>query len=75
MFKVLILICSMNLAPADCQINTAISVIDGPDAADEAMCGFAGQAYVAQTVLLGEGHENEYVKLKCTTTSIGKSVG
>jgi hypothetical protein len=75
MFKVVILICSLNLPPADCQINTAISVIDGPDAPDEEICGFAGQAYIAQTALGDRRHDDEYVKVKCTTTSIGKTVG
>jgi hypothetical protein len=75
MFKMLILICSMNLAPSDCQVNTAISVINGPDAPDPEMCGFAGQAYIAQTALGEQRHDNEYLKVKCTTTSIGKTVG
>lgn len=49
MFKVLILVCSVNLAPAECQINTALDVINGPEAQNELMCGFHGQAYIAET--------------------------
>jgi hypothetical protein len=75
MFKVLILICSMNMAPADCQLNTAITVINGPDAYDESACGLFGQAYIAQTALGDRRHDDEYVKVKCTTTTIGKTVG
>ncbi|MBX6320739.1 MAG: hypothetical protein IRY94_02825 [Rhodospirillaceae bacterium] len=75
MFKVVILICSMYLAPADCRLNTANAVIDGPEAPDQATCGLAGQAYVAQTAIGQRRHEDEYVKLSCTATSIGKTVG
>jgi len=47
MFKVLILLCSINLAPSECQMDNAIDVINGPDAQNEVMCGFYGQAYIA----------------------------
>ena len=74
MFKVMILVCSINLSPADCQMDNAIDVINGPDAQNEMMCGFYGQAYVADTALTGQ-RSDEYVKVKCTRTSIGKTVG
>jgi hypothetical protein len=75
MFKIVILICSLNVAPADCQINTAIDVIDGPEAASQSICGMHGQAYVADTALGIRKHDDEYVKVRCTHTSIGKTVG
>lgn len=74
MFKVLILLCSINLAPSECQMDNAIDVINGPEAQNEMMCGFYGQSYIAQTALTGK-RADEYVKVKCTRTSIGKTVG
>jgi hypothetical protein len=74
MFKVLILVCSINLSPSDCQLDNAIDVINGPAAQNEMMCGFYGQAYVADTSLTGQRND-EYVKVKCTRSSIGKTVG
>jgi hypothetical protein len=64
MFQVLILICAAGVAPADCQIETAIDVIHGPRVASEIMCGLHGQAYIAQTSLR-PGRAGEYVKLAC----------
>jgi hypothetical protein len=76
MFTVLILICSINLAPAECQPETAADVIRGPEAASEEMCGLHGQAYLAEIALGTRHRENEYVKIKCTRTTIaGGSVG
>lgn len=75
MFKILILICSMQLSPADCQINSATDVISGPEAADEIACGLYGQAYIAETALGTSRREDEYVKIQCTRTTIGKTVG
>jgi hypothetical protein len=64
MFQVLILVCSVNLAPADCQIETALDLINGPPVASEVMCGLHGQAYIAQTSLRPRPAD-EYVKVKC----------
>lgn len=74
MFKVLILVCSMNLSPADCQADTAVQIIDGPDAANEVQCGLYGQAYIAGAPGVGP-RDGEYVKIRCTRTTIGKTVG
>ncbi|MFZ5790362.1 MAG: hypothetical protein ACOY3L_06645 [Pseudomonadota bacterium] len=72
MFQVLILICSLNMAPAQCQTYNAVDVIPGPDAANVELCGLQGQAYIAQ-IAYGTPHkDDEYVKIKCTRTSIGK---
>lgn len=76
MFTVLILICSINLAPMDCQANSAVDVIQGPEAASEEMCGLHGQAYLAEIALGTRHREDEYVKIKCTRTTIaGGNVG
>jgi hypothetical protein len=74
-FKVLILVCSINLTPADCQTDTAVNVISGPEAGNQAVCGLYGQAYIANTALAPALHDGEYVKVKCTRTAIGKIVG
>jgi len=74
-FKVLILVCSINTTPADCQLNTAVDVIDGPEAANQSVCGLYGQAYIADTALGTSPRADEYVKVKCTHTNIGKVVG
>ena len=64
MFHVLILVCSISVAPADCQVDNAIDLISGPSVANEIMCGLHGQAYIAQTTLRPVSPD-EYVKLKC----------
>ncbi|WP_193370275.1 hypothetical protein [Pelagibius marinus] len=74
MFKVLILVCSTALAPSECQVDSAVSVINGPEAPDARLCGLNGQAYLAGTALAAR-HEDEYVKVKCSRTAIGKTVG
>src|SRR5882724_1181042 len=74
-FKVLILVCSINLAPADCQTDTAVDVISGPEAVNQSVCGLYGQAYIADTAVGAALRDDEYVKVKCTHTAIGKIVG
>jgi hypothetical protein len=74
MFQVLILVCSTAFSPAHCQRDTARQVIVGPVAQNEAMCAFYGQAYISSTAI-GQLHRGEYVKVQCSRSSIGKSVG
>ena len=66
MFKVLILVCSMGMAPQDCDRDNAVDVIVGPTAANELACGFSGQAYLAGTALAPT--DGNYVKIQCTRT-------
>ena len=74
MFKVLILVCSIAVAPEDCNTDSAVSVIDGPDAPNELMCGLNGQAYIATTEIATK-RDDEYVKVRCSRTTIGQTVG
>jgi hypothetical protein len=67
MFKVLILVCSMGIAPQDCERDNAVDVIVGPAAANELACGFSGQAYLAGTALAPT--DGNYVKIQCTRAS------
>ena len=75
MYKVLILICSLGTSPAECQAYNAVDVIQGPEAFDEVDCGLHGQAYMAQIALGAPHRDDEYVKVSCTRTNIGKNVG
>jgi hypothetical protein len=38
------------------------------------MCGRNGQAYIATTALAAKRHD-EYVKVRCSRTTIGQTVG
>jgi len=64
LFQVLILVCAVDLAPAECQRETAIDIIIGPSASNEIMCARDGQAYVAQTPFVVAGET--YPKILCT---------
>ena len=65
MFKVILLVCAANVAPSDCQADTAIHLVNGPDASNEVMCGMQSQAYLAQTWIGQSLAEGEYVKIVC----------
>ena len=69
-FTVLILICSTALARFDCQESTARVVIQGPDAPNEVACALQSQAYFAHSAI--ELGEQEYLKIKCSRSNIGK---
>jgi len=67
MFKVLILVCSMNLTPQDCEIKNAIHVIAGPLVSNELSCCLSGRAFVASTAVAPT--DGEYVKIQCKRRS------
>jgi hypothetical protein len=62
------------IAPPDCQTDTAMKTLRGPEAANEVQCGLYGQAYFAQ---MGQYTmtDGQYLKVMCTRTSIGKTAG
>jgi hypothetical protein len=66
MMKTLILVCAVGLARGDCGIDTAVSVIQGPEAGNAVMCGLHGQAYLAETVLSDYLNGEHYLKIACT---------
>ena len=68
MFKVLILVCAMNLTPQDCERGNAIDVIVGPTASNELTCGFSAQAYIASTALAPT--DGNYLKIQCMRPSV-----
>ncbi len=65
MISVLILICATAVAKPDCQLGTAMHVIQGPDAGNAMMCAFRGQAFVAQSAFARTMQDGEYVKILC----------
>ncbi len=65
MFKVILLVCAANIAPGDCQADTAVHLINGPDASNEVMCGMQSQAYLAHTWIGQSLTEGEYLKIVC----------
>ena len=75
MFTVLILICSISLAPQDCKRDNALDVIEGPQVKNELMCGMHSQAYIAETALGTALRPDEYVKIECTRTTIAETAG
>jgi hypothetical protein len=67
---VVILVCSAAIGRADCQLNTALDVIRGPNVANEIMCAFMGQATLAATALKPRAGD-EYIKVLCTRSGRG----
>ena len=66
MMKTVILICALGMARPDCSAETAVTMIQGPDAGNLAQCGFLGQAYLADTVLADYLDGEHYLKILCT---------
>ena len=72
MFKVLLLICAISVEHRDCKIDSALTVMQGPEAESQAACAFQSQAYIARTAIAATMTDNEYLKITCTRTTIGK---
>lgn len=70
MIKVLILVCAATLSRPDCQPETALIVIQGPDAPNEVACALQSQAYFAGSGI--ELAEGEWLKIVCRRSGIGK---
>lgn len=64
MLRILILICSTEVSPQDCQRETALDVISGPQVASVITCGLQGQALAASTAAIGR-RPDEYMKIRC----------
>ena len=65
--KTLILICAFATLRQDCSIETAAAVVQGPESAGLAQCGFLGQAYLADTALASYVEDGHYLKILCTS--------
>jgi hypothetical protein len=72
MIKMMILICSANLSPADCQVETALDIIHGPQVASVFECGMASQVMAAQTSMLRNA-SSEYMKVRCSPVKVAEA--
>jgi len=72
MFKVLLLICAVTMQHKDCKEQTALTVLQGPEASSAALCSMQSQAYLASTAIAAALSEHEYLKITCRRTAIGK---
>ena len=66
MTKTVILICALGMPRAECDLQTAEAVIQGPMAAHAGRCGLLGQAYLAETPLADYLDGEHYLKINCT---------
>jgi hypothetical protein len=64
-FTALILICSATVAMRDCDVHTAIDVVQGPDVNSIYGCGFSSQAMIAQTSMVPDLGKSQYMKIVC----------
>ena len=64
MLRVLILICSSQVSPQDCQRDTALDLISGPQVNSVFACTMQGQGMLASTANIGR-RPDEYAKIKC----------
>ena len=72
MLKMLILVCSSSVSPPDCQLETALDVIHGPQVASVFECGMASQVLAAQSTILRNAPK-EYIKVKCSPVKVAES--
>ena len=73
MVKVLILVCALSQPRAECQPETARVVLQGPEANNATMCMSRGQAFLAGSAI--RVSPEEWVKVLCQRTEIGRNVG
>lgn len=64
MLVVVMLVCSAEVSPMECQRETAFEVIIGQHVSTVGECALAGQATFAATSLAGRA-VGDYLKLKC----------
>jgi hypothetical protein len=64
-YSILILICSTTLSHSDCQPNTAVDVVRGPEVDNAILCTFNAQTMIARTDLV-QADGSQYMKVVCT---------
>ena len=62
-YSIVILICSTALSPSDCQPDTALDVVRGPEVDNSVMCALNAQTMMARTDLVRGGAQ--YLKVVC----------
>ncbi len=65
MLKAVLLICALDVAPADCLPETALDVLAGPETGNVTACGLHAQAFLAQSALAQGMRDGEYLKIVC----------
>ncbi|MBY6243152.1 hypothetical protein [Methylosinus sp. Sm6] len=63
-YSIMILICSLSVAPSDCRPETAIDVVQGPKVSNIQQCGLMGQSTIAGVAIAPRDGE-EYMKIVC----------
>jgi hypothetical protein len=71
--KSLILICALGLSHADCSIDNATVVLQGPVGGGLAQCGFLAQAYLASTSIAGYLEKDHYLKITCSPDRVRRA--
>lgn len=66
MMKAVILVCALSMSGPDCSVDTAASVIQGPEAKTLAQCDHLGHAYPASAELATYLDGENYFKILCT---------
>jgi hypothetical protein len=66
MMNVVILICALSMSGPECSMDTASSVIQGPEANTLAQCGHLGHAYPASAELAAYLDGENYLKILCS---------
>ena len=66
MMKTVLLICALGTPQAECSIDTAAAVIQGPDTTSLVQCGLHGQAYIAPGAIAGYLDGAHYLKITCS---------
>jgi hypothetical protein len=61
----LILVCSATVAMRDCNVDTAIDVVQGPEVNSIVGCGLSSQAMIAQTSMASGLGKDQYLKIVC----------
>jgi hypothetical protein len=67
-FTILILVCVTSLSHSECQPETALTVLRGPQVQNELMCGFLGQTTLAGGAVAPRP-DREYAKIMCLRTT------
>jgi hypothetical protein len=64
-YSIMILICSTALSHSDCQPNTALDLVRGPQVDNPIMCSLNAQTMIARTDLVA-ADGTQYMKVACT---------
>jgi hypothetical protein len=66
MTKTVPLVCALGTPQAECSMDTAAAVIQGPDTTSLVRCGLHGQAYIAPGAIAGYLDGAHDLKITCT---------